>query len=129
MQLRAIQLCLKNVDFPMSRTYVTTYIKALLLVRRKKEKEFFCGPNDTPMYPFFSPTPSSLDGEGTDKLYGIEKRQGRDSKSKGNIKSCRCVSRAQQRGRCQKRFPRDSIGDTARSGDEDGKPFRSSAES
>ena len=53
------------------------YIKALLLVRRKKEKEFFCGPNDTPMYPFFSPTPSSLDGEGTDKLYGIHRETAR----------------------------------------------------
>ena len=39
MQLRAIRSCLKNIDFPMSRTYVTTYIKALLLVRRKKERE------------------------------------------------------------------------------------------
>lgn len=72
---------------------------------------------------FFSPAPSSLDGGRTDKLYGVrgettKERRGRDSKSKGSIKSCRCVSRAQQRGRCQKRLPWDSIGEATRNGEE-----------
>jgi len=92
---------------------------------KKKEKESFCGPNDTPMfYPFFFPTLSSPDGERTDKPYGVrgettKERRGRDSKSKGSIKSCRCVSRAQQRGRCQKGLPylpRDSIREAVRNG-------------
>lgn len=52
---------LKNVDFPTSRMSRHT-IKALLPIRRKKRKRknSFCGPNDTPMYyPFFSPVLSS----------------------------------------------------------------------
>lgn len=124
--------------------YVTTYIKALLPVQgegeEKKEREriLLRAERHASVLPILhSRTPSSPNSERTDKLYRVrgeatKKWRGRDSKSKGSIKSCRCVSRAQQRGRCQKGLPRDSIyrgSGEPRSGDEDGKPFRSSAES
>jgi len=94
--------CIRSLEerrFPHV-AYVTAYIKALLPVGRKREKEgILLRADDTPMYyPFFSPAPPSPDGEWTDKPYDgyvetVKERRERDSKSKGSIKSCRCVSR------------------------------------
>lgn len=71
---------MRNVDFPTSRMS-QRYIKALLLVRRKKEKEkeSFCGPERHANVPpiFLSHTVVTGRRAYTDKLYGeyVERRR------------------------------------------------------
>jgi len=115
--------------------YVTTYMKALLEGERKRRNPFAgrttrqCSTHFS--FPHYHRRMAS---EQINRMEYVEtkERRGRDSKSKRSIKSCRCVSRAQQRGRCQKRLsspPGFYKGSSEERRREDGKPFRSSAES
>lgn len=128
MQLRAVRTIASRISISPHRVCHDTYIKALLPIRRKKERERILLPAE--QHANLCTTYFSLPYHRR-RMVNVQincmwsmwrettkERRGRDSKSKRNIKSCRCVSRAQQRGRCQKRLSWDSIGEATRNSEE-----------
>lgn len=103
-------------------TYVTTQVYKGIVARAEKERESFCEPTTHQCtihfsLPWFPRTANEqINYIYMEYMYRDDEGTGRkrDSKSKGSIKSCRCVSRVQQRDRCQKGLPRDYIGEAVR---------------
>lgn len=109
-QLRVVRTVARRTSISPRRVCHDVYKS--IVAEKERERILLRAERHANVLPIFlSRTPSSPNSENVQINCAWKERRGRDSKSKGSIKSCRCVSRAQQRGRCQKGLLRDSVGE------------------